>query len=325
MKDVGILLPNPKYLLIILFSFLFLISCSIKKGNTLRPDGLKQENIITIENGNIKAMFVDNIEAGLLHRAGYNGVAELYHSKEDSNIFVPFYAGFNLEHIFGGDSLAELFEPRKHPMMLFRKSDNEVLLYQESTPLSGIETLTEFKVTNPDYIDITFHCILHNKHFFQHGYAGLFWASYINKPEDKKIYFIGIEEKKSDTTWIAAYSEEHGLNSTHRSIKDDYNFFFAENFNAKLANHYSVYRYVLPFYFGRFRKMVLAYFFESDEIIRFSQSPTGGGDDNPAWDFQYIIPSPKIGQEYSFKARMIYRPFISKKDLCDEYENWKAK
>ncbi len=326
MKVARFFRPNTKYRSLILLSFLFIISCSIiKKGTTLRPYSLKQKNMITIENGNLKAVFVNNTKAGPVHEAGYNGIAELYHSEEDSNIFVPFYSGFNLEFIFGGDSLARLFEPRKHPMTLFRKSDNEVLLYQEPTPLSGVESLTEFKVVNPHYIDITFRCKFHNEHFFQHGYAGLFWASYINKPEDKKIYFRGMEENKTDTAWIAAYSEKHGLHSTHRNIQDDYDLFFAGNFNVRLANHYSVYRYALPFYFGRFHKMVLAYFFESNEIIRFSQSPDGGGDDNPAWDFQYIIPDPKIGQEYSFKVRMIYKPFISEKDLYEEYENWKAK
>lgn len=315
-----------KHHLIVLFYFpVMLSSCSTQKADTLKPIGLVEENTVTVQNGNLKVVFIDNKEAPPYHKAGYNGIAELSHAEEDSVLFVPAYAGFNLEHVFGGDSLAQLFEPRLHPMTLFRKSDNEVLLYQEATPISGVESLTEFKVVDPHYIDVTFRCIIHNADFFKHDYAGLFWASYIQRPEDKKIYFTGVEENNPDTTWIAAYSTEHGVQSTHRSVQDHNEIFFAENFNARLASHFSNYRFILPFYFGRFGKMTLAYFFDSNEIIRFSQSPTGGGETNPAWDFQYIIPNPKTGQEYSFKARMVYKPFISEQDIMDEYKNWKEK
>ena len=307
----------------ILFSVCVLCSCSGKIANTLKPDGYEKGTVMTIESGDLKVVFVDNTEVKPDHKAGYNGIAQLSHVKLDTPVFVPDYAGFNLEHIFGGDSLHQLFEPRRHPMTLFRKSGDVVLLYQEATPLSGVESLTEFKVVNPHYIDITFACIFHSEQFFSHQYAGLFWASYIQKPDDKKIYFKGVEENDLQNKWISAYSEEHGVNSTHRSIGDKNDLFFSENFNARLANHYSKFRFTDPFYFGRFGKMVLAYFFDTKEIIRFSQSPTGGGESNPAWDFQYIIPYPETGKKYSFKVRMIYKPFINEEDISNEYKKWK--
>lgn len=307
---------------IILFSVLVLCSCSRKIASNLKPEGYEKQSVITIESGNLKAIFVDNTEVKPHHKAGYNGIAQLSHAEEDALLFVPDYAGFNLEHIFGGDSLYQLFEPRRHPMTLLWKGSNEVCLYQEATPLSGVESLTEFKVVKPHYIDITFYCILHDEGFFRHAYAGLFWASYIQKPEDKRIFFKGISENDTTVTWIPAYSDQHGVNSTHRSITDKNNFFFAENFNARLANHYSKFRFTDPFYFGRFGKMVLAYFFDTKDVIRFSQSPTGGGESNPAWDFQYLIPSPERGRKYSFKVRMVYKPFISKEDISDEFAKW---
>lgn len=308
-----------------LFVILFLLAeCSRKNVETLMPVGLKEEKTISIKNGNLKVVFANNEASGPVHRSGYNGIAELYHRANDSTIFVPQYAGFNLEHVFGGDSLAQLFEPRLHPMKLFRKGENEIVLYQEATPLSGVESLTTFTVNGPDYVDVHFECILHNDQFFKHGYAGLFWASYIHQPEDKKIYFLGAAEGQQDVAWIAAYSEKHGTKSTHRSLKDKNNFFFAENFNATLASHNSDYRYASPFYYGRYRNMALAFLFDSKDIIRFSQSPTGGGQDSPAWDFQYIIPSPKYGKKYSFRARMVYKPFINEMDIKSEYEKWKS-
>ena len=301
---------------------LVLASCS-RDDNKLQPTGYERENLLTLEKGDIKGIFVDNSEIQPHHRRGYNGIAQLYHVQEDSGIFVPAFAGFNLEHIFGGDSLQQLFEPRQHPMTLYRKGEDEVMLYQGRTPLSDVESLTSFKIVAPHYIDITFQCVFHDDDFFHHDYAGLFWASYIHNPEDKKLYFPGIKENSGDSSsLVAAWSEQHGVASTHRSIRDDQDFFFAEDFNARLASHFSSYRYTAPYFFGRYKNMVLAFLFDSKEIIRFSQSPTGGGELNPAWDFQYLVPSPRTGKKYSFKARIVYKPFVNEMDILSEYERW---
>jgi hypothetical protein len=273
----------------------------------------------------IDVVFVDNTAFGEEHRAGYNGIAELTHTSQDSSVFVPYYAGFNLEHIFGGDSLAELFEPRKHPMELYMLSDDEVLLYQSTTPLSGVESQTVFKLTGSHYIDVIFRFIIHDRKFFKHGYAGLFWASYIHEPGDKKIYFPGGEEDSDSVGWVSAYSTEHGLKSTHLGTNEKDNIYFAPEFNARLASHFSDYRYDQPFYYGRFHNMVLAYMFHPEEGIRFSQSPTGGGELNPAWDFQFIVPDFEVGREYSFQTRIMYKEFVGKNDVLKEFETWQKK
>jgi len=230
---------HPGSLIFLGYLFLLLAACSGKKINSLKPEGYENQKLLTIEKGNLKGFFVDNTAINPAHKEGYNGLGQLYHAEEDSGIFVPAFAGFNFEHIFGGDSLEQLFEPRRYPMTLYRKTGDEVLLYQEETPLSGVESLTSFKLVAPHYIDVTFQCILHKSEFFRHGYAGLFWASYIRNPDDKKIYFKGVSENDpvGSTSWIPAWSPEHGVKSTHRSVKDDHDFFFSENFNASLANH----------------------------------------------------------------------------------------
>lgn len=204
------LLINSKHRIFILLLFFVLSSCSEKEEHSLLPKGYEKENVVTIENSNLKAVFVDNTEIKPDHKAGYNGIAQLHHAEEDSGIFVPAYAGFNLEHIFGGDSLHQLFEPRQHPMTLFRKNKNEVFLYQEPTPLSAVESLAEFKLVEPHYIDVTFNCIFHDDQFFRHGYAGLFFASYIQNPEDKKIYFKGV----SGVILFKVHGLLHGLRNT---------------------------------------------------------------------------------------------------------------
>jgi hypothetical protein len=317
-----------KYNSYIFILALLFISCTNKKQYTKSPQPEllnKVGQTITISEGDIEAVFIDNQAYGGFHRAGYNGIAELRHESQDSTLFVPFYAGFNLEHIFGGDSLIELFEPRRYPMSLNKISHYGVTLHQPETPISHVESWTDFKLTPPHYIDITYRCVIHSDEIFKNGYAGLFWASYIHAPQDIKIYFRGREEIATDYKWIAAYSPEHGTRSSHRWEKDIFELFTAPNFNVTLVTDYSEYRFKDPFYFGYFHNMVFAYFFKSmpEQYIRFAQSPTGGGRGNPAWDFQFIIPDFELGKKYSFSSRLVYKTFVSREDIQQEYFTWK--
>lgn len=299
----------------IVFLLIVVISCNVKE---------RGEKPILITNGDLQAVFIDNDAYGDYHKNGYNGISELRHKAQDSNLFVPFYAGFNLEHIFAGDSLSNLFEPRKFPMELKQLSKNSVELYQAETPLSHIESRTTFKIVKPHYIDVNFRCIIKSDDFFKHGYAGIFWASYINGPDDKKIYFYGKENETGEIKWIGASTPKHGVESTHIGVDDNFALFAVPGFNVTLANHYSKYLFKESFYYGRYGNMVFAYLFEKPEdgIIRFSQSPTGGGAQNPAWDFQYIIPDFEVGKEYSFKVRLVYKEWRDREDIMSEYKSW---
>jgi hypothetical protein len=279
---------------------------------------------ITISAGDLTVTFADNSAFGDHHRAGYNGIAELRHKEQPENVFVPLYAGFNLEHIFGGDRLEQLFEPRNHPMTLKQVSDWTVVLHQSPTPLSSVETTITFTVTPPHYIDIRVEHIAHKKDFFKHGYLGTFWASYINAPDDKRVYFLGTEPGNEKPHWISAFSEKHGFKSTHLPVGEKQDLFFAEDFNARLASHFSDYHFSQPFFYGRFRNMVLMFMFDRSEGIRFSQSPTGGGEKNPAWDFQFIVRNFEVGKPCSFRARLAYKRLFDREDVVGEFEKHMA-
>lgn len=298
--------------------------CTAQKSFSLRPLHLvQQDTTVTIKNQKLTVSFANNKAYSPSHWKGYSGISELYHSAQDSSVFMINHAGFNFEFIVSGDSLAQKFEPRRHSVELYSRSENEVMLYQSPTPQSQVESLTIFELVNDEFIDVTFRCVVHAGDFFKYGYAGLFWASYIDTPKDKNIYFKGFEKSETTAHWIKAISQRHGIKSTHKGENDEHDLYFAPNFNIKLFNSFSDYRYESPFYYGRFHNMVLAYLFDSLEVIRFAQSPTGGGRTQPAWDFQFIIPDLKYEHEYSFRARIIYKPFISEQDIEEEYESWK--
>ena len=54
--------------------------------------------------------------------------------------------------------------------------------------------------------------------------------------------------------------------------------------------------------------MALAQIFRRADRVRFAQSPSGGGDGCPAWDFQWFIERPQVGQRYQLVMRAVYSP-----------------
>ena len=65
--------------------------------------------------------------------------------------------------------------------------------------------------------------------------------------------------------------------------------------------------------------MALVFNFRDKDLIRFSQSPSGGGPGgNPAWDFQFMIPDYQVGKLYGFVMRVSYLPYESHEQITHE-------
>ena len=187
------------------------------------------------------------------HRAGYNGVWSLTHRTEATNLFVPTVAGLNFEHIFDGDRRDKdnrqdvFFEPRRAAMTFRRVSATEAELHQPPTPTFHLESWTRFVLTPPHYVDMTFRC-RPTQHSFTHGYIGLFWASYINAPEDKSIYF------RQNNQWLQLCSQQHNDESTVRHRDDKIELKFRQGLGDALYRNLSPLRFEEPFYYGLFQQ-----------------------------------------------------------------------
>ena len=281
----------------------------------------------TLTTTDLRAVIGDN-GAHDVHRAGYNGVWSLEHRSLSRNVFVPAFAGLNLEHIFDGAPPFHrdvFFEPRVAPMEL-REEGESVLLYQPPTPTFELESWSRFRLRPPHYIDLSFECRPH-QHVFDHGYIGLFWASYMNAPLDKSLYFLG-GETPDQPLWQQYCTQYHNDQSTVLSAADEFELTVTPDYRDALFRHPSRLRFHQPFYYGRIGGLVWIVMFRTRSLLRFSHSPSGGGVNrarqttNPAWDFQLIIPEFEVAERYRLEVRGVLRPSCSREAIVEEYQRW---
>ena len=286
----------------------------------------------TFKIGDLTAVIGDNdIAAAGEHRPGYNGVWSLRHSTGKRSVFIPAVAGLNYEHIVNGEEPPDsktFFEPRNARMAFKELSDSEGELHQPPTPTYHVESWTRFKLVAPHYLDMTFRCVAH-QHVFARGYMAMFWASYINAPLDKSMYFLGGLDGQPGSNWMQLCTQFHNRDSTVRHRDDKLDLTYAPGRDT-LYKSLSTFRFDTPLFYGNFDELMWIVMFDRTEGIRLTHSPSGGGSNaalkttNPAWDFQFIVPKPEVMKEYSFKVRTVLRPRCSRDEVLEEYRKWKA-
>ncbi|MCA8982371.1 MAG: hypothetical protein KDA76_01310 [Planctomycetaceae bacterium] len=276
---------------------------------------------VILRRGEVEAVVVDNSEVDddILpgHRAGYSGIGALRHSQRRDNLFAPPIAGLNFEHIHDGTIQERdiLYEPRRAPMELRVIDEHTAELYQPPTPHWGLESVQRYHLLADGTIELTFECIPRRK-TFAHDYIGLFWASYIHQPESLDIHFRGHTEAHADNSdWIRGVTPEHGKLSTHVGLNDSRDFPHDPKFPLTLVFNRSGYRYAEPWYYGVSHGMAYVQMFRPGDQVWLTQSPSGGGKGNPAWDFQFFIRDYEVGRCYRLVMRAAYIPYHSPRQV----------
>ena len=282
---------------------------------------VSKEHYVILRRSGVTAVIVDNAAVDISefpgHRAGYNGIASLSRESAPKNLFVPSFAGLNFEHIHDGTTanLKNKFEPRAFPMELRVIDDYTVEVYQSPTDHWKLESCGRYRLLKDGVIEYTFECIPRQA-CFENGYIGLFWASYLNRPGRKSIFFKGIgREGDGAPRWVEGVTPAHGTDSTHGPSAFPMLPKVDSDFPLTLVNHPSRYLYSEPWYYGVSGEMAFVQMFRSRDRIWFAQSPTGGGETNPAWDFQWFIPNPKVGKAYGFVMRAALLPIGSREQI----------
>jgi hypothetical protein len=278
----------------------------------------------------VRVVVADNQAHGPEHKAGYSGLAELALG-DGPSLFVPAYAGLNFEHIFSGDEASfgwDIFEPRRASMELLQLAPTCLQLHQKRTEHWPLETTITYTLAGSDAVDMTMLLRPQEDGWAKHGYIGVFFASYIHAPEDLAIHFIGRSRPgMGDATprWIRHLSPRHGEAACHRSAGVTWDPPLDPGFKIPLAAGHSDLEYVYPFYYGVSHGKALIFLFErprDNAETRFAQSPTGGGEGNPAWDFVFLKRQYVKGETYRFSARLVVREFHGPDDVARTYEQW---
>jgi hypothetical protein len=328
LKQRWFLIPDVATLMVLAFA----THCSLFAAQNTNT------KILTLTDGDLQVIIRDNAESP----ATLSGIASLI-NLNDAPVFCAFDldnsgagAGLNFEHIISGHNNSNnSFTPRKGAFDLFQVLDGksaQLVRKKEDDPWAMSSTL-KYTVANSNAIDVEFSCIPHDEALFgKRGYAILFFANYMNDVEDVAINFRGIEGANKDEKWISADAPnghaDWNQGGTYKSIFAP-ELEYDPNHNFKLNSwSYDYPRFTKPFYYGiaangmAFMLMFNKTYSEEDEI-RFSifkfKLPQAL---RPAWDFQYVIHKVEEEKEFGFKARLVWKKFVSQEDCINEYETW---
>lgn len=310
--------------------------------------GKPARHTLPIEEGNLSATIRDNAQSPEI----LSGVSSLLHRK-DAPGFPAFnpgstrYSGLNFEHIIAGHrNRHNIMSPRKGAFDLSPLVDGksvQLVRKQQDDPWAMSSTL-KYTVAPPHYIDVDFRSTAHDQaRFGPRGYAILFFANYMNDAEDVALHFRGVEGPNQEEKWVRADASQgprgkphtdwdHG--GTYRSLPAaDLEYDADHNYKLNCWS-YDYPRFTKPFYFGKAGQgMVFMLMFDrmhsaEDEIrfslFKFSRFSENPNIPRPAWDFQYVIHKAEEKKEYGFKARLVWKKFVSPEDCLSEYDTWAA-
>lgn len=299
---------------------MFGVHCPGEENNEKGVDGKKIDSSV-FKTQAFQCVIGNNAAGTDQHKVGFNGIWSLIPQGTTDNFIAEGLAGLNLEHYFNGvdEDVAKpkvLFDPRHSPMEFRQESDSRCTLYQPPTQFYGVESWTEFRVSEPRYLDMDFRCIPRKKDVFHFNWLGVFWATYVPKPEETSMFFLAYE--KAEQKQSAWFQSKGGMYYS-RQAKVPLRFEGPMKTHA-MASAAPV-RWAEPFYYGIWHGYAYIVMFDTEHDLAMyaGQSPSGW---NP-WDFQMIIREPKVGSEYRLKVRMVFDQFKGRDWVLDEYKKWR--
>ena len=319
-----------------------LLTVTLAAGWIARSDETAWQRVETADvvAGDLRVLFRDNRQSPRV----LSGVDSLVNVRDalEFDAFDPdtpgASAGLNFEHIISGHaSPNNRFTPRNGKYALERAASvPAVRLVREARddPWRISSTLA-YTLVAPNSVDIDFRCRAQEPALFgKRGYGVLFFANYMNDMDQIALNFLGTDKPGESERWIAAdappgHPDYNGGGTYRAADAPPLQYDADHDFKLNLWS-YDAPRFTRPFYYGRaVHGMVLIMMFDraytQRDEIRFSlfkfkvkKFP------RPALDWQYVIHQVEPGQDYGFRARLVWKRFVSPEDCLAEYQRWTA-
>lgn len=301
--------------------------------------GAAAQTTIEFETPGFRGALHDNLANRDRQGSGFNPL--VWKAFLESNLFRDDAVGLNFEHIFNGakdQRELSMFTPRKDPCRLKRLDENRFEIHWPSEGSKwGMDARMVYDLSGEDRVDIVFECTP-TVALYPMGYAAMMWASYMNRAVDRRIHFWGTEGDR--TGWVA-FGEGEGAEIevgtvAHAGVAD---LPFEEGAQTlNLIEHPSK-KFLTPFYYGLLDgdhnletegdRVLYLVLFDQTESIRFAmwnffKDASGQPDTHsPAWDWQYVIRDPVVGERYGYRARLVVRRFEGEEQIWEEYRQWR--
>lgn len=272
-----------------------------------------------------------------------NGFNPLQHARyRGENLFRDDATGLYFEHIFNGaekDAAIAMFTPNHDRHSVEQPSPaTGVLRHRAEDSAWGISSELRYEL-NGDAVDITFQATP-TRDQFPLGYVAFMWASYMNHTRERRIHFYGREGDQEG--WISFGDDTaetpEGFETGTVACAGVSDLPFEPGAQTLNIVESKTKRFLLPFYYGLVDgdgeaatdddTMAYIMMFDQREPIRFAlwnfiKNAAGQPDaHSPAWDWQYVVRNPQVGQTYGYRARLLYVPFTTAEDVKAEYERW---
>lgn len=293
-----------------------------------------------LESPSFSGRLLDNLANAGHEGSGFNPLCiDLYPGKP---VFRPDFVGLNFEHIFNGAAADKgicMFTPRKDACELVPISSSSASIKWPVEHSSwGLGCTMTYQLAGPNAIDILFEATP-TADRFPLGYAAFMWASYMNRTRERSIHFIG--RNGTEEGWIG-FGEDlsEGFETGTVSCAGVPDLPYEKKTATLNILEHGTKKFSQPFYYGLIDGDndlatggdTLAYIvmFDQTETIRFAlwnfirDSNHQPDPHSPAWDWQFVIHHPEVGKTYSYRARVVIKPFAGGEDVQREYKAWRA-
>ncbi len=294
---------------------------------------------LEVESDGFKGVLHDNVSNEKRQGSGFTPL--ILKSYPGVNLYRDDAVGMNFEHIFNGAKEQfdiSMFTPRQDPCHLKQVGMNRYEIYwPDKGSKWGMKARMVYDFSEEHQVDLVFECTP-AVDIYSQGFAAMMWASYMQSAHDRKIYFWG---KEGDRTGWVAFGEGTGQNIevgtvSHLSVPD---LPYEEDSQTLNLIEHPDKKFITPFYYGVIDgdhdlatlndKLLYLVLFDQTDPIRFAmwnffRDETGNPDKHsPAWDWQYVIQNPKVGESYGYRARVVVKPFQGTQQIWQEYRIWR--